>query len=219
MAGMKSLMSLSADASASFLAHSYVRVEFGQGTRAWHDWRKQGIGASDAASILGENPFKTANAVMAEKLSATIETVNTTQVALGVALEPNARQAYCRSSLTAVEPACVQNTEHTWMRASLDGLSADGQRVIEIKCGRAAYWRTATTGRPPAYYVPQLQHILAITGLPRIDFVCHFPPLRAICLTIDRDDAYIARLVETEKEFWRQLVEMRMARSSMAVAA
>jgi predicted phage-related endonuclease len=105
------------------------------------------------------------------------------------------------------------------MRASLDGLSADGQHVIEIKCGRAAYWRTATTGRPPAYYVAQLQHILAITGLPEIHFVCHFPPLQPICLMIERDDAYIAKLVQAEEEFWSGLVELRMTRTSMMAAA
>ena len=246
MALMNSLTSHSADASASIpalgssshdgdwtragteawessavpaLGCSYIRVELGQGTSAWHDWRKQGIGASDAASILGENPFKTASAVMAEKLAESVETVDSPRVALGVALEPNARLAYCRSSGAAFEPACVQSTQYPWMRASLDGLSADGQHVIEIKCGRAAYWKAATTRRPPTYYAGQVQHILAVTGLPTIYFVCHFPPLDPIRLTIARDDAYIARLVRAEKEFWSRLAELRMARSSMAAAA
>ena len=146
-ASIPALGSFSPDGAIPALGSSYIRVELRQGTNAWHDWRKEGIGASDAASILGENPFRSARTVMDEKLEDSIERVDNPRVALGVALEPNARQAYCCSSGAVFEPACVQSTKHPWMRASLDGLSADGQHVIEIKCGRAAYWRTATTGR------------------------------------------------------------------------
>ena len=103
----------------------------------------------------------------------------------------------------------MQSTQHPWLRASLDGLSADGQRVVEIKCGRGAYWRTAKTGRPPTYYVPQLQHILAITGLPSIDFVCYFPSLKTINLTVERDELYIERLISAERAFWREIEERR----------
>ena len=30
-----------------------------QNTPEWHQWRRQGIGASDAPVIMGETPFKT----------------------------------------------------------------------------------------------------------------------------------------------------------------
>lgn len=237
MCGMKSLMSFTADVTAALPSFGYqneqerwvpvigpdyhelatdldanrpyTRVDLGQGTSAWHAWRKQGIGASDAASIMGENPFKSLSAVLAEKLADAVENVDKPCVALGVALEPNARRDYCRSYGAVVEPACVQSIQHPWMRASLDGLSSDGQSVLEIKCGRAAYWTTAKMRKPPAYYVGQLQHILAVTGLPRIDFVCHFPPLRPICLTIERDDEYITRLIEKESAFWTLVQVLR----------
>lgn len=158
---------------------------------------------------MGETPYKIASELLREKLMGEVRKVDTPQVALGVALEPKARRAYCQSSGAAVEPACVQSKRHPWLRASLDGLSEDGQRVIEIKCGRAAYWRTATTGQPPTYYRAQLQHILAITGLPTIDFICDFPPLEVICLTIERDERYIEQLLEKEAAFWSKLEALR----------
>jgi putative phage-type endonuclease len=217
MCGMKSLMSPPTNlpvlnrslTTGSNTACSYTHVDLAQGTRAWHDWRKQGIGASDAASIMGESPFKNLSAVLAEKLTDVVDLGQNARMALGVALEPNARRDYCEMFEVNVEPACVQSVEHPWMRASLDGLSSDGGKVLEIKCGRAAYWTTAKKGKPPAYYVAQLQHILAVTALPRIDFVCHFPPLWPICLTIERDDEYIARLIEKESAFWTLVQVLR----------
>jgi len=229
---MKSLMSLPTDAAAlvstaaSFsrvngmaVERSFDRVAFDQGTAAWHDWRKQGIGASDAPTIMGENPFSTLGGLLEQKLAAVRTNFETPSMALGVKLEPEARHAYCLHVGADVEPACVQSTQHTWMRASLDGLSADGERVVEIKCGRAAYWRTAKTQRPPSYYMGQLQHILAVTGLPTIDFVCHFPMKTPIFLTVERDEVYIEKLIRAEEKFWSLVLELRAAQEPMRAAA
>ena len=46
---------------------AYTIVEFQQGTKAWHEWRSQGIGASDAPAIMGENPWKSPAQVLREK--------------------------------------------------------------------------------------------------------------------------------------------------------
>ena len=130
-------------------------------------------------------------------------------MALGLRLEPEARAYYGRTVGEGVEPVCLESTERPWLRASLDGLSAEGDRVVEIKCGRGAYWRTAQTGQPPEYYYGQLQHVLAVTGLSAIDFVCYFPPESPICVSIQRDDAYIAELLKKEEAFWNELTRRR----------
>lgn len=168
-----------------------------------------GIGASDAPTIMRENPFRSAENLLAEKLGAIRPPFLNHRMATGIALEPEARDVYCREANLEMEPACVQSARYPWLRASLDGLAKDGSRVIEIKCGRSAYWRTVASGRPPGYYYGQLQHILAITGLPAIDFVCHFPPALPICRTVLRDEPYIDLLLDTEMRFWRRIVQGR----------
>ena len=217
MCDMKSLMSLPTAVPESFSPAAprgydqaaYFRVELEQGSKVWLDWRTDGIGGSDAPCVLDESPFKSAAALRDEKLATRVEVIDRPEIALGIALEPEARLTYCREYGVDVEPVCVQSTQYPWLRASLDGLSADGQRVVEIKCGRGAYWRTAKTGHPPAYYVAQLQHILAVTGLPSIDFVCYFPGLKTICLKVERDEVYIERLIAAEKEFWDHIEVLR----------
>ena len=38
----------------------YTIIDFEQGTSKWLHWRHEGIGASDAATVMGENPWKDA---------------------------------------------------------------------------------------------------------------------------------------------------------------
>ena len=102
-------------------------------------------------------------------------------------------------------PTCVQSLARPWQRASLDGLSADGERVVEIKCGHTTYQRAVARQRPPRHHIAQLQHILAVTGLPVLDYWCYYPPHPPLRLEVRRDDPYIERLVAAEETFWKRL--------------
>ena len=96
-----------------------------------------------------------------------------------------------------------------WQRASVDGLALNGSVVVEIKCGESVYKKTAATRQVPYYYFGQLQHILAVTGLPYIDFFCYLPLQPEVHLLVKRDDNYIARLISAEEAFWQRLVKQR----------
>jgi putative phage-type endonuclease len=179
----------------------YIKVALEQGTPEWKEWRRQGIGASDAPTIMGENPYKSRDALLVERRLRIREEVLNTAMALGIKLEPQARLHFYETTGIMMEPACLQNGTHAWLRASVDGLSADGDRVLEIKCGRSAYQRTYQIGRPPHYYYGQLQHVLAVTGLDSIDFLCFLPPCKPIHLTVQRNEEYIQRLLASTRLF------------------
>ena len=187
----------------------YTVVNLQQGTPEWLDWRSNGIGASDAPAIMGENPWKTAAHLLAEKLGTAEKFGGNAAMARGTALEPEARSRYEAISRVRVLPACLQSDNHEWQRASVDGLAADGNSVVEIKCGESVYKKTASSRQVPRYYVGQLQHILAVTELPHIDFFCWLPNLPEIHLRINRDDRYIARLLVAEQAFWQQLIKQK----------
>lgn len=177
----------------------------------WLEWRSNGIGASDAPTIMGENPWKSAPRLLSERLGTADKFGGNAAMARGTTLEPEARRQYEAISKVCVAPVCLQSNKHQWLRASLDGLAADGRAVVEIKCGEIVYKKTARSGRVPGYYMGQLQHILAVTDLPTIDFFCWLPNLPAICLSVKRDDPYIARLMVAEQAFWQQLVRNKEA--------
>ena len=186
----------------------YLIVELPQGGSEWLVWRSQGIGASDAPAIMGENPWKTRGRMLSEKSMGWSAPMNEA-MARGMRLEPEARRSYERAVGVEVRPLCLQSTLFDWLRASVDGLSLDGSKVVEIKCGESVYRQTASTHRVPAYYFGQLQHILAVTGLASIDFWCYLPRRPHVRLTVDRDDRYIERLFEAEEAFWQDVLDQR----------
>ena len=189
---------------------TYTIINLEQGTAAWLDWRSQGIGASDAPAIMGENPWKTPTQLLQEKCSVS-QSGWTAAMQRGTELEPEARRRYEQTVGVNVSPACLQSTQHAWLRASVDGIAPDGSRVVEIKCGDKVYQKTASSRQVPGYYYGQLQHILAVTGLGGIDFWCYLPSRPEVHVHVPRDDGYISRLLETEQKFWNVLAACRQS--------
>ncbi len=187
----------------------YTILNLKQGTPEWLEWRSQGIGASDAPTIMGENPWKSAGYLLEEKCGRRKGNFTNAAMARGVRLEPEARKSYETKVGIQVTPACLQSARHEWMRASVDGLAANGTSVVEIKCGESAYRKASTSRAVPDYYYGQLQHILAVTHLPSIDFYCYLPDRPEVHFPVARDDRYIQRLLDAEYRFWQRMLTGR----------
>jgi len=180
----------------------FTIVELQQGTTEWREWRHNGIGASDASTIMGENRFKSAAQLLQEKRGPAQDYGQNAAMARGTELEPEARRLYVAKTGREVRPACLQSTRYDWLRASLYGLAFNHDAVVEIKCGQSAYRTASQTRSVPDYYYGQLQHILAVTGLDSLDFWCYWPGYPALLIPVPRNVAYIERLLNTELEFW-----------------
>ena len=180
-------------------------LDLEQGTREWLDWRHSGIGASEASTVMGDNRFQSLSELLYQKKNK-INTEPNEKMRLGTSLEPDARDLYIEETGMLVEPQCLQSKEYSWMIASMDGITDDYAHIVEIKCGRAAYWQ-ANKGNVPSYYYGQLQHQLMITGLDLVDYWCYWPGYEGILQTVTRDERYIGRLLRAEKEFIEKLNE------------
>ncbi len=178
-------------------------IQLEQGTQQWLNWRHSGIGASDASTIMGENRFKSPDELLYEKKH-NLDTKPNDKMRKGTALEPKARSLYQENTKKAVQPTCIQSTSHSWLIASLDGISSDYKNLVEIKCGESAY-RQAARGIVPDYYFGQLQHQLMVTGLDSLDYWCYWPGNKGILIKIKRDNAYIKRLFKQEDRFYQSM--------------
>ena len=185
----------------------FTIVELQQGTEQWQEWRRKGIGASDAPTIMGENRFKSAAQLLYEKRGRARDFGQNEAMSLGTQFEPEARRRYVDRTGKNVKPACLQSTRYDWLRASLDGFTANGDAVVEIKCGRSVYRQVSQSGSVPDYYYGQLQHILAVTGLGSLDFWCYWPGCPELLVPVQRNNGYIERLLIRELEFWNQVKE------------
>ena len=216
---------------------SFHTVDHDQGSIAWHRWRRDGIGGSDAPALMGQNPWRSAKALFAEKVAPSrfgpaqetppVRTpphadlfAATTRPPLpdrsfrsaasrGTALEPYARDLYNAHVGGALAPMCLQSTDRPWQRASLDGFCAATSRALEIKCGEKVYAYVEMTGRVPVYYIGQLQQILAISGYAAIDFWVWLPGRKPLLLMVPRDETYIAALTAKGAEFWARVLTTR----------
>lgn len=180
----------------------YEIMQLTEHTDAWWDWRRTGIGSSDAATALDHVRSKTIERLLQEKQGARPNTREFGR-ARSLHLERAARAEYILLAGVTVAPCCVQSIARPWQRASLDGLSADGSRAVEIKCGRATYQSVTVRRRPFTQHYAQLQHILSVTGLDSIDYWCYCPPHRPVLLPIARDAPFIERLLAAEESLWK----------------
>lgn len=190
---------------ATAASRPYQIIALVERSAAWWKWRQGGIGSADAATILGAKPSKSPERLLLEKQHPPAEVGGNFARARSADLERKARALYCITLGLTVEPTCVQSLARPWQRASLDGLSADGARAVEIKCGRAAYHSASARGRPPRHHTPQLQHLLAVTGLPVIDYWCYLPSHPPVRLEVRRDEVYLQRLLAAEEAFWQRV--------------
>jgi putative phage-type endonuclease len=177
-------------------------IELQQGTPEWREWRHQGIGASEAPILMGQSRFKSAFQLLREKCGPAQDFGQNAAMALGTKLEPIARKRYIERIGREVKPVCVQSVKHEWMRASLDGLCAQNEIAVEIKCGRSAYANAARYRSVSRDYYGQVQQIMAVTNLQSLDFFCHWPGYPDVLVPVRRDDRYIAQLVLKGQEFW-----------------
>lgn len=127
----------------------------------------------------------------------------------GHELEPKARSRFESKAGVKVRPACLQSNKHEWLRCSVDGLSSDGSRVLEIKCGDALHSRISNATTLPRDLFSQLQHILAVANLPAIDLFCHWPGRADLHYSVPRDNEWIDYLISVERDFWLQVCRYR----------
>lgn len=130
----------------------------------WLEWRKGGIGSSDAPVIMGLSPWKTPHQLWLEKTGQeTKEKTNDYILNKGHNMEPKARALY-EIIDNAPYPACnMQHKRYNFMRASLDGFNAEKNTLIEIKYVGAEDHENAKKGIVPEKYYWQLQHQLFVS--------------------------------------------------------
>lgn len=160
--------------------------------------RSRGIGGSDAMKI-ARGDWR---ALYNEKVGLTEpeDLSEVFKVQLGIATEPLHRRWFAKLTGFEVQdaPPFQTHSMHDWMYANLDGWLPHHETFVEFKHTNAR----ATLREKARYYMPQLQHYLAVTG----SAFAYFSIIKGnddpeFCL-VDRNESYIDELVEMEKSFW-----------------
>lgn len=154
-------------------------IEFNieQDTTEWHSFRANGIGASDAGTILGLNPYNGIMDLWASKTGATeisTSTYGLEAMIHGKLTEPLAREVLSQAIGINFNPACAAHSNHNWLRASLDGISEDKKYLLEIKCpSKPSSYQKHVIG-VLSYYYAQAQQQLLVTGADKLYFGSYY---------------------------------------------
>lgn len=175
---------------------------------AWLEARRSGIGSSDAAAVLGVSPWGSPLSVYADKLGLSEDREATEAMRWGNILEPLIAQEFAKETGRQVQMAgkLIRSTDRPWQLATLDAeqqaIGRDGVGALEIKATgfRAGDW----TDGVPAHVYAQFQHQLSVSGYRWGSVAVLMFGCRLLWADVERDDDFIARMVEAESDFWRR---------------
>lgn len=166
----------------------------------WSNWRRQGIGSSDAPVIMNVSPWKTPLQLWEEKVYGN-ETSQTSAMKRGIEMEEAARRCFEKLLNVQVYADYITHKDRPWMRASLDGLDPDGKVLVEIKCPNKEDHALAKEGKIPDHYYPQLQHQLEVTSIPHM-YYFSFDGTEGVIVEVGKDEKYLESLIKEEEVFY-----------------
>lgn len=196
----------------------------------WLEWRRGGLGGSDAGAIAGLDPWRSALAVWLDKRGhLPLQGEETEWQRMGHRLQqPVIEEFEFRTGLyVAGQQLQLEHIKHPWMRATIDGLVGEGSfalqvpewspdeliqgalGILEIK---TASWRSPVNwkdGTVPDHVALQIQHNLEVAQLDHAWLVVLLNGQELVIHELERDEAVIAALLELEEDFWARVQENR----------
>jgi putative phage-type endonuclease len=175
--------------------------------------RAKVIGGSDAGTILGVNPYMTPYQLFLEKRGLTEPRVESLPMRTGKALEELIANTYLEvvgNGHRLITPELIIHPNHDWMVAHCDRLvfvnKTDTTPSFGLECKSANpfqrfAWGDQWTDDIPTHYLVQVQHYLAVTGLPYFHVAVLFGNNDFRIYDVKRNETLIAVMLEREQEF------------------
>ena len=185
----------------------------------WLDYRRQGIGGSDVAGIMGISPFRTARDIYYDKLNiATVEDEPENWVALemGHLLEDLVAKIFHKKSGLEIYQIkkMFQHPKYPFMLADVDyfvRLPDGTTAILEIKTtnyNAKDHWWEDGRETVPVYYEVQGRHYMAVMDADIVFFCCLYGNTEdeVIIREIKRDMEYEQEMIYLEQSFWENHV-------------
>lgn len=180
------------------------KVDYPQGSPEWLDWRKNRITATDAATLLGVNPYCTPYKLWQRKTGQAEEQAVNSAMLRGQRDEPIARDLFIKESKINMTPCCIESEYNPFLGASLDGISDCGRYLLEIKSQPID--RVKKEGIPE-YHMCQMQHQLLCTEpMAKICFYVSIWDGEIHVQEVYPDTKWMKEYIPKANEFWKKIV-------------
>lgn len=179
----------------------------------WLRLRLTGIGASEAAALIGVNPWKSAIQLYAEKTGAlkADDLSDNEAVFWGTKLEAVVRDVYGERSRRHIDKGglLLRSRRYPWALCTLDGWTSDIELgpywPLEIKTAGASKASDWVDG-PPEAYVVQVNWQMLVTDTRRATIACLLGGQKLVWCDVERDEQLVRKLVHHGGEFWDRVL-------------
>ncbi|NBK18777.1 lambda-exonuclease family protein [Anaerotruncus sp. 1XD42-93] len=175
----------------------------------WLEYRKQGIGGSDASVVCGINRYKSPVELWLDKTGQLPPQEAGEAAYWGTQLEPFVRAEFTkRTGIEVIHKSeLLQSEEYPFMLANLDGICEVpdyGTCVFEAKTA-SAYKAGEWEDTIPDEYMCQIQHYMAVTGYAGTYIAVLIGGNTFRWKFVERDEELISMLIELETAFWNHV--------------
>lgn len=174
----------------------------------WLANRRNGIGGSDASSILGLNPYSSPLRVYLDKIGKGEEQETNEAMRQGTDLEQYVAERFVEATGKKIRKCnkILQHPKYPWMLANIDRDILGENAGLECKTTSPYSKFKFDEGEINPHYYWQCMHYMAVTGADRwyVSIVVLGKSHHVFC--IERDEEAIAQLIEAEREFWEEHV-------------
>lgn len=182
------------------------------GREEWLQYRKQGIGGSDAGAICGLNPYRTAIQVYQDKVSDVCEDIDNEAMRQGREFEDYVARRFMEATGKKVRRAnaMFRSKDHPFMLADVDRMIVGENAGLECKTASPYMAEKWKDGKIPLSYQIQCHHYMAVCGADAWYIAVLIYGREFKYYRIERDEELIADLIRVEQDFWENNVQKRV---------
>jgi putative phage-type endonuclease len=182
-------------------------------TESQKQLRKNGLGGSDIAAILGLSPYKTPIAVYLEKIGETQESKPNKYMTVGNYLEPAIIKMYEDDrACKVISIDTLIDKDHPFLIGNVDGKQENKNIIVEVKTARKnKNWGEPGTNEIPAEYLCQVAHYAYLANCEKVDIAVLFVDSRDyVVYTYERNEQLEKIIRERAINFWNNHVIARV---------
>ena len=175
----------------------------------WIKFRKNYIGGSDAAAIIGLNPFVTPYSLWAEKTDRLPEREDTEAMRQGRDLEQYVADRFTEETgLETSKPNEMYfSNDYPFAMANIDRWIDKGNIGLECKTTSSLNLKRFKNGEYPNNYYVQCVHYMAVTGAKKWYLAALVLNKGFYVYEIERDEQEINSLMDSEQEFYENYIK------------
>ena len=173
----------------------------------WLEARKGGIGGSDAAAILGVDPYRSALEVYCDKIGIAEPKEDNDATKWGRKLEPLVAEAYQEETGRELK----DHGFNIWQGSEPFLIASQDREIVKPQTGHleiktSNYIKEGDLAEEiPIPWQVQYQHSLAATGLEWGGFAILLNARKLFWVDVERDNSFIEAMLEAEAKFWKRI--------------